>query len=419
MGRGGGKVAGAKSSVAKTGGSSTSSVTVSGPVDPKVLGLGFLILGVVFFICTIAVPISMVVNPSGTPCSSASSLNRNEQAICVPDAEQVGEDILVEYPKSADGFVKAYRAKKEQLVNNNVTRTYSWMHYQARLQGSYDYFSFSVPIGVVGYLNVICDETKKKEKCEDVKMYFLTKAEFDEAVDEKGEFHEKAFKKDAKGFGEDPSEYYFWANGRGEYVLVFSLKAEKSRATNVFYHVVLRYQVYDTEGMEEVECKKGECEIENIKEDEVVIADFVVPQDDTCKTTEEFPNLGVYCYDWCTNPKEYVCDGLFHGSSSKSSQPEYFDIEIHDLDINWSGVAAAAVIFALLTLLCFGLAALYLYKILKKIGKLGKKVAKKIDKMEEKNSTQMDAVSAQPQAAPAYPGQPDPAYAAAPYPGQM
>lgn len=421
MGRGGGKVAGAKSSVAKTGGSSSStSVTVSGPVDPKLLGVGFAILGVVFFICTIAVPISMVANPAGTPCSNTDSLNRNEQGICVPDSEQVGEDILVEYDRSADGYMKAFRGKKSDLVNNNVTRVYSWLHYNCRLQGSYDYFSFSVPIGVVGYLNVICDTSAKKEKCKKVKMYLLTQSEFDEAIDENGEFHEKTNKKDAKGFDESDNEYYFWATGKGQYYLVFSLKDEKNKPTNIYYDIVLKYQLYDTTNMEEVECKKGECEIENIKEDEIVIADFVVPKDADCKEREEFPNLGLFCYDYCTNPKEYVCGGTVHGS-----QPEYTDLKIHDLDINWSGVAAAAVIFALLTLVCFALAALYLYKVLKKIGKLGKKVAKKLDKMEEKNSTQMDAVPAQPvQADPTYatpyPGQPvaDPAYAAAPYPGQ-
>lgn len=419
MGRGGGKVQGAKSSQTRAASSSSTSVTVSGEVDPKILGLGLAILGVVFMICTIAVPVSMVANPSGTPCSSADSLNRNEQAVCYP-GEKADEDFLVEYEKKGDGYVKAYRAKKSQLENNNKTRTYIWENYKMQLSGSYDYFSFSVPVSVSGYLNVFCDEWRKNDKCNKVKMWFLSKEKFDSAINEYGEFDEDAFKKADKGFDSTGSQYYFWANTPGQYVLAFALTKEKP--TYVSYDIALRYNVFETKDMEEVECKKGECKIKDVKDDEVVIADFVVPDDELCKELEEYPELGKVCYDECTNPQEYVCGGKFH-----AAQPEYFDIKIHDLDINWSGVAAAAVIFALLTLVCFGLAALFLYKFLKKIGKLGKKVAKKIEKMEEeKNSTQMDAVPAQPvQADPSYaagqpyPGQPvDPSYAAAPYPGQ-
>jgi len=403
MGRGGGKVAGAKSSVAKTGGGGGggggTTVVIT---DPKILGFLFVVAGFVFMILTIAVPVSMVVSPAGTPCSNAESINRNEQAVCIPNSDQVGENFLVEYDRwEGDGSIKAYKGKKDSAL---TWREYQWNFYKARLQGSYDYFSFSVPVSAYGGMAVYC-AYGKKEKCDDVKMYALTKAQFDEAVDENDEFNEKAFSPITKGYEKGEIQGYAinapYKEGGEQYYIVFTLKKEKSKATNVYYSIYLNYTIYDTANMEEAECKKGECKLKDIKEDEIVVADF------KSSGTEEL----------CTNPAEYVCGGL-------SSDPEYVgELKIHDLDINWSGVAACAVIFALLTLLCWAIGALYLYKFLKKIGKLGKKAMKKIEKMEEKNSTQMDAVPAQPAADPAYaagqpyPGQ-DPAYAAAPYPGQ-
>jgi hypothetical protein len=401
MGRGGGKVAGAKSSVAKTGGGGGGGGgTTIVITDPKILGFLFVIAGFVFMILTIAVPVSMVVSPAGTPCSNADSLNRNEQAVCIPDSDQVGEDFKVEYDRwDGDGYVRAYRGKKTTDI---ITRAYYWFNYKAKLKGSYDYFSFSVPISAAGYMELDCDG----KKCDKVNMYLLPQSAFYSAVnDDTEEFDEdKAKSYRVQKGGLEETQWIITAREKGQYFLVFSL--EKEKKTKIEYNISLAYNIYDTSKMEEGECKKGECKFKDIKDDEVVVADYKIPDD-------EYPGV------WCTNPEEFVCGGGILYSS-----PEYVSkINIHDLDINWSGVAACAVIFALLTLICWAIGALYLYKFLKKIGKLGKKAMKKIEKMEEKNSTQMDAVPAQPAADPAYaagqpyPGQ-DPAYAAAPYPGQ-
>jgi len=388
------------------------------------MGCILVILGLIFMICTIAVPVSMVVNPAGDNCVPVGSngkpldnLNRAEQLFClVPDTD---EDYKAE-TNGDKGYAKMYVGDIDDLTV--VQRPYVWLDYQVSLKGSYDYFSFSVPNYVFGTLEVRCGKDNVRgEKCGKVIMYLVGSAEFESSVDSAGEFHMSKCTDRVdcwKGFDEEEQyNFTFSATGPDTFYLVFAL--EKNKNTMLAYDITLLYNVYDTSSLDAESCSsKGECKWKgkDLKKDKsLLIIDYPDP----------YPELGGGC--------DY---------NNKGSAPEYFTGKIHNLDINWSGVAAAAVIFALLTLVCFGLAALFLYKFLKKIGKLGKKVAKKVEKMEEKREAQAAAsVSMQPVAAPVqpvyvdpnmqagypagqpqpYPGQPYPGqpYPGQPYPGQM
>jgi len=313
MGRGGGVVSGSKHSVSHDhhhGGGGGSS-------NPFCTGLTLIIAGVIFLILAVAIPIAMVISPAGDPCSPSDSINRNEQMVCIPD--DLEQTWVAEYASKGKDYTKVYKVDNTTL--RTTTREYLWKNYEVDLKGQYTYFSMSAPLDISGWFWVYCEG----KKCEDLKMYFLNKEEFDASVDSSGEFHEKRFRYDWKDFGDD-NTYYFPFNTTGVssknevWYLVFSNK--KNKHVTITYDIQIEYTVYDMSLETPITCEDNKCKFDDLKQNEIIVMDFISGS-----------NSGD-----CRNP---------------GSVPEYFDARMHNTRISLTGVVAVAAIFGILAIASF------------------------------------------------------------------
>lgn len=368
MGRGGSHVSGGSAHHDSGGGGGGGS---GKPANPIVTGIFLIGLGILFLILAIVVPVVMVADPDGDPCAIGDSLNLGEQMICEPP--DLDETYIAEVRSVGSRYAKMYKAKKSALTT--ITRTQVWPKYVSSLDNdeSAQWFNVLAPLGVTGSVHVHCSGTK----CDKVKMYWLTESQFNSRFDSDGGYIEKDDYLH-KDFEDDYDTSAL--SGKGVYYLVFSNKKERKAVLR--YDTTLKYVVYDVSGLNPLACgEKGECEFEDMASGEVILIDV---------------------------PSKEVREG----------ESVYFDASIHNNDIDWSGVLAAGFILGILGIVCFVLAAIYLYKILKKLGKIGKKVVKKIEKEQEKKEAEKAAEqqAAAAQVAPVAYG--DPNYGQQPYPGQ-
>lgn len=370
MGRGGGGVG--KADHKKKDKSGGGNVTVSvGKVNPLTSCIVFGVIGCIFLLLTIVVPVALVVNPSGDQCGLADTVNVGEQIFCKPD--DISEDWTAEASAKGKDKIKVYRVKDEDIKSKTTTRRVKYNGYTTSLSDSYEDFSIYGTVETLIDLSVSC----LGSKCDKVKMYWLTDYGFRKAFNSDGEFVEDSveyYKKDFENPWVNPKTLLCKAGELNH--LVFSNHKEKD--VIISYTADITYTVYDVSDIEPEKCGH-KCTFEDMKTGEDIILDYP-------------------------------------GDGSSFQEPSVLidtsiEARIHNEDINWSAVVACALIFGLITLVCFLIAAFYLYKFLKKVGKLGKKVAKKIEKEQEKQAA-ADAAAAQ-----TYPAQ-DPYGGQAPYPGQ-
>jgi len=363
-----------------------------------IIGLFFLIFGVVLIIVA-AVTAKDMVEEDYDYCNNVETLNRNEQVVCNPTKDRK-ETWYATYETKGDGHAQTYLTELDDLTE--VSRTYKWNNYMADLKGTYDAFSISSVVQTKLTLNVTCTSGS----CSSVKMYWLTSSDFYSAIRSDDTFNEDYFKPKKSNFVKDePAQITMSIVGSEYQFLVFSSLS----SAEVTYDAYLEYTVYDTKNLKSKKCSDykdddwqgKECKIGDLDKDEVIILDFAV---DYTESTAGAP----------------------------SSDPEYFEVGILWRDKDYSSAITTGVLLGLLGVIFLICAVVFMYKFLKKIGKLGKKVAKKVekagdkveDKIEDKahsaenKAIQMETVPGQPTATPAgYPA--DPAYAAAqPYPAQ-
>jgi len=314
MARGGGVVAGSKHSKENESHSSGG----GGNADPKTMGIVFFICAFICLILTIAVPVALVANPPGDGCSPAASINRREQAVCIPS--DYDHNWMVDTDSNGPKYAKVYKASNTSL--KIVETSFTWLNYQAKLKGQYDYFGFSVPLKGWGYFDISCDGSK----CKKLKMYFLTHKQFAEAIDSDGEFHEKGDYKVYKDFKDNQvNSYYYTAPGPEYYYLLFSNHKDKS--VEIEYSIRMFNNVYDTSKLTEGKYDGTRVKYEDMKKGDVLIA--------------EFPSDSSY--------------------SKAGAGVESVDINMHSDRISLGAVVAAAAIFGLLTILCGILGVVYLF----------------------------------------------------------
>jgi len=323
MGRGGGVVAGSKHSVQNEKHHSSG----GGKGDPFCTGIFCIIAAVVFLILAIAIPVAMVINPSGDKCPGAESvkdLNRNEQAVCVPD--DLDTKWVAEFDSVGAQTTKVYKVDNTTL--HTTYRTYYWHNYQADLKGTYDYFAMSVPLGLEGYIEVYCDGSK----CDHLRMYYLDSKQFDASVDSNGEFNEKTYRYDFKDFRDgDWNTFLFNATGPDTFYLVFS--NNKNKHVEITYNIFMKYAVYDMSGHTAEKCEGNKCVFENMKKNEIIVMDFISSTDAA----------------W---------------ADKAGTEPQSYHVNLHNTKMHLGAVIAVAVVFVILTIIAALLGVLFLVRIL-------------------------------------------------------
>jgi len=319
MGRGGGVVAGSKHSVENE--HHHSSGGGGGESNPFVMMIVLFFIGGIFLILTIVVPIVMVASPSGESCSPSKSLNRNEQMVCIPT--DLKYKWIAEFENKGKDYAKVYRLPNGKNAETTI-RKFTWYNYYARLKGTWDEFSFSVPLGCSGKFGVYCDG----KKCDHLRLYLLNQKQFEESVDSNNEFHEKTYKYDFKDFEDEQVNWFeFSVSGPDSWHLIFS--NNKNKAVEIVYSIELDYSIYKTDGLEAQTCKDNKCTFSDMKDGEYILLDY--------------PS---------------ATDSAYYGQSG--SAPEYFSAKMHNNKISWGGVIAVIVIFGLITLACFLVGILFL-----------------------------------------------------------
>jgi len=327
MARGGGVVAGSKHSASNDhdhehyhshGG--------GGSGNPFVTAIGCFIMGVIFLILTIVIPVVMVADPQGVLCTNAESVNRNEQMVCEP--KDFDHKWVTQYKdENGKNYAKVYRTTTSAL--KQTYRTYQWDNYEADLKGTFDDFAFSVPVYQSGSISVFCDGSK----CKKLKMWLMTHDQYKRAIDSNGEFNEKEVKKDFGDFRDGQTNYFdYVCEGPEYYHLVFSNR--KSSHVVITYSIFMNSTIYSVDGLKPEECEGTKCKFVDLKKDDVLILDFLSSGN--------------------------------HGTPGRSSsEPEWVSATMHNTKISWGGIIAAIVICGLLTLIFFAFGALFIFKALK------------------------------------------------------
>jgi len=315
MARGGGVVAGSKHSVENE--KHHSSGGGGGDADPKTMGIVFFICAFIMLILVIVIPIVLVADPPGDKCSPAGSVNRREQAVCVPD--DFDRKWMIDTDSTGNKYGKFYKA--DNSTTKIITTKFTWWNYYAKLKGTWDMFAFSVPISGWGTFTVYCDG----KKCEKLKMYLLNHVQYSKAVDSDNEFHDDAYKPSFKDFPDEGFVSFNYTVGGPEYwYLIFSNK--KSKKVEIMYDITMYNYAYDTSNLTAAKPDGTRYAFENMKKGEFLIA--------------EFP------YD--------------RNTSIAGTGVESFDIKMHNDRISWGGVIAVVIICGLLFIGCCILGLYYL-----------------------------------------------------------
>jgi len=336
-----------------------------GEANPKVVGVMFAILGVVFFLLAIIVP-SSINSKTQYLCHPALSVNKREQQFCNPRLldKKYKAEVTSDKKYEPDKYVKIYRTTESQL--KNTTRHMSYKDYTETLSRWYTDFSMSISAGVVMNVSANC----KGLCCSYTRMYWLTDDEFLDHLDENEDFLSKT-----DYIMSDFSDYDFesdsfnttvTAYGNNYMHLIFSVM--DFGYTTIKYSVDIDYIVYDVSDLNAEKCE-SDCKFKDLATDDVIILDFA---DDNLKG------------------------------------PDYLNASIYAEDVDYTTPLSCGLIFGVIAIICFLIAALYLYKLLKKLGKIGKKAFKKVEKEQEKREAEAAATAA------ATPATPTPAVAPAP-----
>jgi len=376
-----------------------------------------------FAILAIFVPLGIYL-AAGSECSPIDSLNRNEQAICVPD--DLEAEWGVDLSSKGQNYIKVYRVSNSSL--QKITRTYKWINYQESLVFDHSYFTVACPLDV----NVKFDVSIEDKELDDLHFYWITKSQYYRALDD-GYFYESFY--GTQKFIKTGTGRYTWTSPRSVvpntlYYMVFSSNWHSVRFE---YDVLIEYTIYNVTGKKAEVCEYPKCVFNDMKKGEIIIADYPARSQNA-------------------TPAQY-------------SDPESLYVWLHDNSVNWVALFVCLGIFGGITLCLILALCVYLTDKCKKIRKLFKKIVKKSSSSSSSSIeststsvsttkvTQMDtvvtpaaapvatpgvtpgvAVGAGPEAAPpaypvdpgypggavAYPGQPENAlYPVNPYPDGM
>jgi len=311
MARGGGVVAGTKHSAENE--KHHSSGGGGGSASPLTMAIFFVIVGLIFLVLAIAVPIALVADPPGDSCSPAESVNRKEQAICVPD--NLNYNWIADVDADGKKYGKVYKANNDTV--EFIQSSFTWLNYETKLKGSYDYFAFSVPYYISGRFAVYCDG----KKCDHLRLYLLSKKEFEASIDSNDEFHEKTFHYDFKKFDDEQWNYFqYYAYGPDYYYLLFSLNKDKK--VKIKYSIEMINTVVDTSKLTAAQLDGTRAKFEKMKKGEFIVVEY--------PTTENYTE----CVD---NPK----------------YPESFEVKLHNDRVSLGGAVAAGAILGLIAIACF------------------------------------------------------------------
>jgi len=297
-------------------------------------GLVFLTVAIIFLILTIAVPVALISDPEGDPCNPAKTLRPGEQMYCAP--ENLNDKWIGEYESAGNGFVDIYKISKPKF-SVPAHRQGLALSGSVSMFKKYTYFNFSVTHSGSLAINVACDPDSSSVT--NLKLYLLKSSEFANARNSLGTFFEdKATPKYADAC-HDSTVLPLQMTGSDYYYLVFSCMS----SVNFTYDITPSYDVVDLSLYSEKKCGSNKCTYEKMNKEEYIFIDY---------------------------PKS-------------TSGPKIVEASIHNNNINWSavliGFVLSLLIFGIISLICFIIAAVFLVKYLKKIGKLGKKALQKAE----------------------------------------
>jgi len=239
----------------------------------------------------------------------------------------------------------------------------------------------------------------------DLHFYWLTRSQYNRAIDSDGYFYESIFKEEK--FTQVGTGVYRWigpatTTPNTMYYMVFSSNWHK---VTFDYDVDINYVVYDMSGHTPVSCPNRKCEFTDVKKNEIFVAEY--------------------------NSSSSV------GYSGDRTEPESVKISLHDNKVNYVALFVCLGVFGFFTVALVVGGIVIKFHLFKKIKKLFKKVGKSVESSSSSSTststssdakvTQMETVatpgvatpgaappSAMAGAPPAYPA--DPVYSGAPAP---
>jgi len=336
-------------------------------------GIFFLVLGIIFLVLTFAVPIAMVADPVGDPCTKAnpSSLRPGEQMYCKP--EDLKEKWTGEYHgvdgTSVNDYVNIYKISGP--LPETVTRTSRVIHSSTSLsRNKFIYFNFSVSAASSLDLQIDCTSSQST-----LRTYLLTSEQFEEASERDSDgsitfYYSKVSAKILDTCATDNAVQTYQLAAPNYYYLIFLYVASSISTVSFRYDITPHYTVYKLDAYSDKKCSTNECTYKKMSDNEYVFIDF---------------------------PYSTTAPAVVHA-------------RIHNEDPDITAALVAGLVLGVITIVLLIIAAVFLFKWLKKMGKIGKKAVKKAEKKE----AEMAAANATPAAQP----YPDQAYAQ-PYPGQM
>jgi len=330
-----------------------------GDHDEKIGSCICAFLFVLFLILAIAIPVDMIANTEDEMCGGAEELKQGEQIICTTSTSHEEWDAECDSTKSS--YINVYRTKKSNTPT--TTRNHTYRGFSQELTSSKTstlYHTMSSSLGIDGTVYLNCDG----DNCDKLKVFVLTKKEWNSALDSKGRFRDDyathlkilpgpglytiTFRK--SGTTTSNSEYYY---------LAFTMKQTKSVMIN--FDLELKYNVYDFQYLTPKTCLLGKCEFEDFEYGEMIAMEY----------------------------KNYTRETTY-----STSYPFAIGAKIHDYDIDWSSVLGCAIACAFFSFIFLCCSIVFIVKAVKKIGKVGKKVGKVVVKAGESTTTTGTVVAA-------------------------
>jgi len=304
------------------------------------------LVGILFLILAIVVPI-VIMKDSHVLCPPATSINRGEQLVC--KRFNHGESYYAEVSSNGSSYVKVY---KTSTSPKTVYRTIAYKNtYTSTLSEAYEDFSISSPFYVSVNAKVWCSG----RKCDKVKFFWLTDEKFQDAT-RYGGFDDSRVSYYKKDFSDSPVNVTPSYTGNNYMHFLFSNNREKDVVLS--YQITVTLQVYDVNNLNPENCKGDDCKFKDLDSNDILIIDYP------------------------------LVSGL--------REDAFFAASIYYKDVNWSSVILSAIFLGLTAIACLLISGLFFYKILKKLGKIGKKVVKAVEKHEERKMEAAVAASSQP-----------------------
>jgi len=361
-----------------------------GKVKPFAFCIVFLVIAIVFLILTIAVPVALIVNPGFEKvCDFEKTLNRGEQYGCILNDNVVdGRTWVIDVTEgSAAKWATAYRT----LNPTEAAESYimKWKNFDVSVR-SKKYVSF--PVSAPRYFNPansFINITCRGYACSSsssVKLHWLSMKQFDYAT-QYGYFDQSYGGLYCNDF-DDGEEIDWQLKLPSDYSsnYYFYLILSNTAASDVRFHFSLQldYKRYNTKSLTPLEISGGKVKIKDLNRNEMMIVEYPSGADNVI----DYNDL---------NP------------------PPSIQMQIHDIDVNWSGVILSVVFFGLVTIVAFILAIHSFMKVMKKMGKIKSKGGAAADPAAVQTVAPAAAAAPAPQPQPAYPvapaePQPQPAY---------